>query len=76
MTNEQVQKKLNLLQKIANQLAREAKKRYGADGLLFYEADGAFHFMSHDDGANGIASRQGGIIMSSVGYTDMDCGAW
>ena len=76
MTNEQVQKKLNQLQKISNELAQEAKKRYGAGGLLFYEADGAFHFMSHDNGANGIASRQDGIVMSSSGYTDMDCGAW
>lgn len=76
MNDTEVQKKLNDLQRIANELAKEAKKRYGDNGRLFYEAEGQFHFMSHDDSVSGAANRQSGVVMSSRGVTDMDCGAW
>lgn len=75
MTDEQVQKKLNQLTKIANDLAGEAKRRYGNEGILFFEAEGAFHLMAHDrDGVS--CDRQEGIRFSSHGYCKMDCGAW
>ncbi len=43
MTDEQVQRKLNQLVKIANELDAEAKARYGDPGNLFFEAEGTFY---------------------------------
>ena len=48
MTDKEIQKKLDTLVKIANELDREAKNRYGDSGNLFFESDGAFHMMSGD----------------------------
>lgn len=76
MTDAEVQKKLDQLVRIANELDKEAKKRYGSDGQLFFEAEGQFHFMSHDRPDSGIVERQSGVVMTSRGNTRMGCGAW
>lgn len=75
LTDAQVQRKLNQLVKIANELAAEARARWPGSGLLFYEAEGSFHFMSHDDSGT-PSERQEGIEMSSDLHCNLDCGAW
>ena len=75
MTDEQIQKKLNQLRKIANELGDEAKRRYGSEGNLFYEADGGFYLMAGDtDGS--VLARQKYVRFSSEGYCTMGSGAW
>lgn len=75
MTNEQVQKKLNQLVKIANELEDEAKTRYGPDGSLFHEAEGSFHLMDGD--SNGRSSeRQTHVRFTSEKHCNMGAGAW
>ena len=76
MTDAEVQKKLDQLARIANELDNEAKRRYGSEGQLFFEAEGQFHFMSSDHSDAGISERQSGIVMTSKGNTRMGCGAW
>lgn len=78
MNDKEVQRKLNQLCKIANELTEEAVRRYGNDALLFYEAEGTFHFMSYDKGADtdNISDRQNGVILSSSDHCLMDYGAW
>lgn len=76
MTDAQIKTKLNQLVKIANELDTEAKLRYGAEGHLFYESDGAFHLMNGDDGDGTPTSRQAFIMFSSDGYCRLGGGAW
>ena len=75
MTDEQIQKKLNQLTRIANELGREAKRRYGREGTLFFEADGGFHIMDGDED-HGLSARQKHIRFSSDGHCTMGAGAW
>lgn len=75
MDDATLQRKLNKLCSLANELAEEAKRRYGPEGFLFYEAEGTFHIMAGDvDGSS--AERQKFVRMSSDKYCRMDCGAW
>ena len=71
-----VQKKLNQLTKIANELSDELLQRYGPDGKLFYEADGQFCFMSGDEPDGNNLQRQEFVVLISKGVCRMDCGAW
>lgn len=73
MTDRQLQAKLNQLRKLANELDAEAKRRYGQQAGLFFEADGAFHIMSGDCDSY---KRQEFIEFSSDGYCTMGAGAW
>lgn len=74
MTDAQVQKKLDQLTKLANELVTEARSRY-PHGSLFYEAEGTFHIMDGDvDG--GVSERQEHVRFSSNGHCRMGCGAW
>lgn len=75
MTDADVQKKLDMLTKIANELAAEGKRRWGDQSILFFEATGRFHLMSRDSDA-GFTDRQEGVEFSSQGYCKMDCGGW
>lgn len=75
MTKQQIQNKLNRLAKISSELDREAKRRYGPDGNLFYESEGTF-FLLDGDSTGGSDDRQSHIKMRSEGYTNMGCGAW
>jgi hypothetical protein len=75
MTDETLQKKLNQLTKLANELSTEAKRRYSPSASLFYEAEGTFHITADDCDGN-VSSRQEYIQFSSEGYCRMGCGAW
>lgn len=75
MDDKTLQRKLNQLVEIANELQEEAQQRYGKEALLLYEADGTFYIMTHDtDGTS--SERQQGIRASSTGYCLMGSGAW
>lgn len=76
MTDAEIQKKLNLLTKISNELVAEGKRRWGEEAILFFEAEGSFHLMSRDDSDACSTDRQKGVEFSSQGYCKMDCGAW
>ena len=75
MTDETVQRKLNQLRKIANELVAEAHARYGDEGMLFYECEGSFHLMDGDENS-GVLERQEHIQFSSTGVCRLGCGAW
>jgi hypothetical protein len=75
MNDATIQRKLNQLVKIANELHTEAVRRYGDEASVFYEAEGTFHMMAHDRDGVGY-NRQDGVRFSSEGYCLADCGAW
>lgn len=70
-----MQRKLNQLVKIANELNEEAVRRYGPTASLFYESEGGFYIMT-DDGDLPGNERQKFIVMSSAGVCNMGAGAW
>lgn len=74
MDDKTVQRKLNQLVKIANELDQEAKRRW-LYGQLFFEAEGGFYLMESDSGGY-LSERQKGIRFSSDGHCSMGCGAW
>jgi hypothetical protein len=75
MDDKTIQRKLNQLTKIVNELADEAQHRYGEESSIYYEAEGQFHVMAHDrDGIN--INRQDGVRFSSDGVSRADCGGW
>jgi hypothetical protein len=74
MDDRTIQKKLNQLVKIANELNVEAGRRW-PEGRLFFESDGAFHIMSNDADAS-AKSRQEFVEFSSDGHCTMSAGAW
>lgn len=75
MDDKTLQKKLNQLAKLANELVEEAKARYGEDGNLFFESDGYFHLMDGDSSA-GAGERRQHIQFTSEPYCTMGAGAW
>jgi hypothetical protein len=76
MDDKTVQRKLNQLTKISNELVAETKRRFGDDGNVFYEAEGAFHFMDGDEFNGTGPERQAHIVMSSSKRCLIDCGGW
>lgn len=78
MDDKTVQRKLNQLAKITNELRDEAERRYGPEGTMFYEAGGSFCFMKHDRDGDGVGPnhRIDGVVMSSGIHCRMDCGGW
>jgi hypothetical protein len=77
MNDQTLQRKLNQLAKLANEIDDEAKRRYGAIGFLFFEADGTFYIMDGDArDCESVAERQKHICMHSAGYCRMGAGAW
>lgn len=74
MDDKTVQRKLDQLTKIANELHEEAQRRYGNDAQLFFESGGTFYIMTHDDGA--VRDRQDAVVMQSKSYCQMSCGIW
>lgn len=75
MTDKEIQRRLNQLTKIANELVDEAKRRYGDEAHLFFEAEGTFHIMDGDSD-DGIAARVKCVRFSSDGSCRMGGGAW
>ena len=77
MDDKTVQRKLNQLRKISNEMVDEAKRRYGPEGMLFFEAEGTFHLMDGDaDPSQSGVERQKHVRLSSDGFCRMGCGAW
>lgn len=75
MDDKTLQKKLNQLAKLANELDAEAKARYGAEGNLFFESEGQFHIMDGDS-TSGASARTKHVQFSSEPYCTMGAGAW
>ena len=74
MTDRQIQRKLNQLVKIANELSDEAHRRY-QNGSLFFESEGTFFILDGDEDG-GATGRQKHIKLNSEGYCRMGCGSW
>ncbi len=74
MNDAQIQRKLNSLVRICNELDDEARRRYGNKGKLFYESDGSFHLMDSDDMES--IQRQKHVRFSSKIYCKLGAGAW
>jgi hypothetical protein len=70
-----LQRKLDRLAKLANDLDDEAKALFGRAGNLFFEADGTFHLMDGDCDGN-ATERHEHIQVSSTRHCRMGCGAW
>jgi hypothetical protein len=75
MDDKTVQRKLNQLAKIAEELGAEAERRYGRNGNLFYESEGTFHLMDGDSHGSG-RDRQKHVKFQSEPFCRMGCGAW
>jgi hypothetical protein len=75
MTDSQLQKKLNQLVKLTNEIDAEITSRHGADGFLFFESEGTFHVMDGDNNG-GFSDRTDHIQMSSDGVSRLQCGSW
>jgi len=75
MNDKALQKKIDQLAKLAQELHEEAKRRYGTEAQLFYESAGSFHIMTNDDDAS-CRERQEHIRFTSNGFCAMGCGAW
>lgn len=78
MTNAQIRIKLDQLAALANELDAEAKRRYGPEGMLFFEAEGGFYLMDGDETHDTATSsqRQKRIKFSSQIVCRMGAGAW
>jgi hypothetical protein len=75
MNDATIQKKLDQLAAIANELHAEAVKRYGRGAFVFYEGSGDFVIMDGDE-EGGQKLRQDHIRFCSSVRCKMDCGAW
>lgn len=77
MTDDELQRALNRLARLTNKLQKEAERRYGRDGMLFFEAGGGLHLMDGDAPPSGGASeRQSHIRFSADILSRMGAGAW
>lgn len=74
MNDAQIQRKLNSLVRICNELVDESQRRYGTEGNLFFESDGSFHLMDGDE--NESIYRQQHVRFSSTTYCKLGAGAW
>jgi hypothetical protein len=75
MDEKTIQRKLNQLCKICNELHEEAQRRYGCEGNLFFESDGSFFLMDGDEDACS-SIRQEHIKFSSDIHCQLGAGAW
>jgi hypothetical protein len=75
MDDKTIQRKLNQLRKIANELDDEARKRWPQSGMLFYEGEGHFCLMDGDEDGT-PENRQKHIKFEASGVCHMGCGSW
>lgn len=68
LTDAQIQKKLDQLTRIANELDQEARRRWDDPGARLFYADSHFCIMSGES--------QKFIEFRSNGICRMDCGGW
>lgn len=78
MNDKTLQRKLNQLAKLCNELDEEAKLRYGPAGFLFFESEGDFHLMDGDENPDigSALNRQWHIRFSSTICCQLGAGAW
>jgi len=77
MTDDELQRGLDRLARLSNKLKAEAQRRYGKDGMLFFEAEGTFHIMDGDaHHRQSCVERQKHIRFSANVISRMDAGAW
>ena len=77
MEDTQLQRKLDQMLKLGNEIDQEAKRRYGEEGLLFHEADGSLLVMKRlksDFGDQFDNNEQ--IMFSAKGVVEWGCGAF
>lgn len=72
MTDALVKHKMNQIAKLCDELHAEAKRRYGKDGLLFFECEGYFNLMDGDS----LHGRQKHVKIKSDYGCSLQCGAW
>lgn len=72
MSDAELQRRLNELVKLTNILEKDAVRRHGRDGFLFYESEGTFYIMDGDS----AYSRQKHIKNQSSGISKLQTGAW
>lgn len=75
MTDREIQRKLNRLAKIANELDAEARRRYPESGSGLWYADGYFCILSGDV-FEGPRNSQNYVKFSSNTLCRMDSGSW
>lgn len=76
MTDREVQRRLNQLVRLCNDLDAEAKRRYGSEGMLFYESEGGFYLMSGDSDNGNVTARQEHVQFHSTGVCNLGSGSW
>lgn len=69
MDDRTLQRKLNQMVRLGNELDAEAKRRWGQDGLLFHEADGGLVMMD-------ILSEEAGSKSDHVMFAAKDMVLW
>jgi len=75
MDDKTMQRKLNQIVKLVNELSDEAKRRWGRNAQVFFEAEGGPHIMSGDTNGNST-ERQAFIKFSAKGWCRHEVGAW
>jgi hypothetical protein len=73
MDDKTLQRKLNQMVKLGNELDAEAKRRYGPDALLFHEGDGGLLIMEKLT-KNG--SQNDNVRFSAIGFVRWGAGAF
>jgi hypothetical protein len=72
MTDAVIKRKMNQLANLCDELDDEAKRRYGEDAFLFFEAGGYFQIMDGDSDFG----RQNHIRLQSDTPCKLQAGAW
>jgi hypothetical protein len=71
VTDKELQKKLNQMLKLGNELDEEAKRRYGENALLFHEADGGLLIMDElpesGNKSDHVLARASGVVQWGSG---------
>jgi hypothetical protein len=76
MTDQEIENELNRAAKILNKVHREAVRRHGNKGFIFFDESGIFHLMSGDVEDGTAGDRQDFIDVSSSVRAQVSGGAW
>lgn len=74
MTDKDIQKKLDQIAKLSQELKTEAVSRYGNTAQLFLEPESGLHLMAHDN--EDFGTRQKGIRFSTKLHCPIEAGGW
>ena len=75
MTDKELNRKMDEFVKLGNHLHAEARRRYGAQGSLFHEAEGGVYLMDGDSDGN-AGERQAHIRDRAGINARWGTGAW